>query len=222
MFEAVDLYCERSSPDFWAEPLNALTNASFLVSAWFSWRRARHLEATSLGVWILLGLICCISIGSSLFHTFANNLTRLLDVLPILFFQLTYVWLYCREIAKVRAIFVFSIVLAYLFAVFIGRQFPHILNGSLIYGPAIIVLLVLSVYHATVLRVERYVVLTATAVFMVALICRTIDIAICPYFPLGTHFLWHVCNAIMLYLLLRAFVANLSIKLRVVSNKFHL
>jgi len=31
---AVDHYCERTSSAFDAEPLNALTNAAFLVAAW--------------------------------------------------------------------------------------------------------------------------------------------------------------------------------------------
>ena len=36
MFEIVDLYCERTSPVFWAEPVNALTNLAFFLAAWFS------------------------------------------------------------------------------------------------------------------------------------------------------------------------------------------
>jgi len=34
---AVDHYCERTSSAFDAEPLNALTNAAFLVAAWGAW-----------------------------------------------------------------------------------------------------------------------------------------------------------------------------------------
>ncbi len=41
MFEPIDLYCERTSSAFWVEPVNALTNVLFLVSAWFVWRRAK-------------------------------------------------------------------------------------------------------------------------------------------------------------------------------------
>ena len=35
----VDGYCERTGPGYWSEPLNALSNAAFLVAAWASWRR---------------------------------------------------------------------------------------------------------------------------------------------------------------------------------------
>jgi len=107
-----------------------------------------------------------------------------------------------------------SIILAYLLAAIVGMQFPHILNGSLIYAPAILLLLILGIYHAATRRIERYVLLGAAGIFVVSLTCRTVDGIICPYFPLGTHFLWHVCNAIVLYLILRGFLANAFVEIR--------
>ncbi|MCK4563887.1 MAG: ceramidase domain-containing protein [Verrucomicrobia bacterium] len=203
MFEPIDLYCERTSSAFWAEPVNALTNVLFLVSAWFIWRRAKKMEAVSSGVWLLLVLMCAIGIGSFLFHTFAITWARWVDVLPILFFQLLYAWLYCREIARIHFTYALAILLAYCVAAFVGRQFPHVLNGSLIYAPAMVFLVVLGIYHLATRRMERYIVLTATGVFFVALISRTVDTAVCPHFLLGTHFMWHVCNALVLYLMMR-------------------
>jgi hypothetical protein len=29
----IDLYCERVSPSFWAEPVNAVSNLAFLIAA---------------------------------------------------------------------------------------------------------------------------------------------------------------------------------------------
>jgi len=209
MFEKVYLYCERSaSPAFWAEPVNALTNILFLVAAWFVWRRANKLGAVSTGVSLLLMLICAIGIGSFLFHTFATTWARWVDVLPILFFQLLYAWLYFREVARVRFASALAIVLGYTLAALYARLFPHILNGSLTYAPALVFLVVLGIYHSATRRKERFIVLGATAVFIVALTCRTVDNALCPFFPLGTHFMWHVCNAIVLYLMMRGLLAN--------------
>jgi hypothetical protein len=45
--------------------------------------------------------------------------------------------------------------------------------------------------------------LSATGVFCVSLIFRAIDPAVCPSFPIGTHFLWHVLNGLMVGLLLQ-------------------
>ena len=45
--------------------------------------------------------------------------------------------------------------------------------------------------------------LTAGGVFTVSLACRMADTPVCDSFPLGTHFIWHMLNATVLYLLLR-------------------
>jgi hypothetical protein len=37
----------------------------------------------------------------------------------------------------------------------------------------------------------------------VSLTFRTIDIAVCDAFTLGTHFVWHMLNAVVIYILLR-------------------
>ena len=44
----------------------------------------------------------------------------------------------------------------------------------------------------------------AALLFAISLVFRTIDRAICPAVPLGAHFLWHMLNACVLWLLLRA------------------
>lgn len=42
-----------------------------------------------------------------------------------------------------------------------------------------------------------------TALFAVSLTLRQLDGPLCQGWPLGTHFGWHLCNAAVLYLLLR-------------------
>jgi hypothetical protein len=44
----------------------------------------------------------------------------------------------------------------------------------------------------------------AAAVFVISLAFRTVDRAVCGTFPLGTHFIWHLLNAVVLFVLLRA------------------
>ena len=143
----VDLYCERLGPGLWAEPVNTTTNLAFFVAAWVTWRMADQLRAFSVGVWLLIGLIGAIGMGSGLFHAFATNWARVLDVVPILLFQLVYVWVYCRRIVQMRFEYAAGLLAAYIVAAYFGRQFPHLLNGSLIYAPAMVVLLALGLYH---------------------------------------------------------------------------
>jgi hypothetical protein len=48
----------------------------------------------------------------------------------------------------------------------------------------------------------------ATAVFLLSFAARTLDQTVCPGFPLGTHFLWHLLNATLLYLLVRLVILH--------------
>lgn len=211
MFEQFDLYCERTSPDFWAEPVNALTNVCFLIAAWFVWRRAKERHADSRGVRLLLVLMCCIGIGSFLFHTFATLWARILDVVPILLFQLAFAWLYFRKVIRVRFLPATIFVVTYLAIVLVIRWlFGHVLNGSMIYAPAMLLLLALGLYHLKTRRAEPYAIAAAAGVFAIAVTFRSIDHTLCSCFPLGTHFMWHILNPIALYLLISGLPANQS------------
>ncbi|MFZ9948762.1 MAG: PfkB family carbohydrate kinase [Gemmobacter sp.] len=90
LFDPVDAYCERTDPSLWSEPVNALTNAAFLIAAAVMWVRLRG-ESDPTGR-ILCVLLGAIGVGSGLFHLFANRLTGIMDVVPILGFILAYVF----------------------------------------------------------------------------------------------------------------------------------
>lgn len=205
----IDLYCERLGPGLWAEPINALTNLSFVVAAIVTWHMANHLKSLSSGIYLLIGLMVSISIGSGLFHTFATNWTRVLDVIPILLFQLAYLWIYGRQVIKMRTGYLTGAVVLFLVAAYFGRQFPHLLNGSLIYAPAFMLLLGLGIYHYRHARNQRTLLLWATGVFSLSLFFRTIDQAACEYIPIGTHFFWHLINGLLVYLAASGLLMNL-------------
>ena len=46
----------------------------------------------------------------------------------------------------------------------------------------------------------------AAVVFAVALFARTVDEEVCGAFPLGTHFLWHTLDGVLVFLVSRALV----------------
>ena len=37
---------------------------------------------------------------------------------------------------------------------------------------------------------------------------RSIDLSVCPYFPVGTHFLWHILNGGVVYLVMHVLILN--------------
>ena len=175
----VDLYCERIGTGFWAEPINALTNISFVLAAWGAWRLSRRSSTLSPGIWLLLATAVAIGIGSFVFHTVSTNWARVLDVLPILIFQLLFLWLYGRRVIALTRPTSGLLLAGFLAAAFLGRQFPAILNGSLIYAPAILAILALGLYHARTAAIGRFDLLAAVGVLAVALFFRTIDSAAC-------------------------------------------
>ena len=210
----IDLYCERIGAGLLAEPVNALTNAAFFIAAWAAWSLARRSHRLSAGIWMLIALSIAIGTGSALFHTFASRWARVLDEVPILLFQLCYLWLYARRIMRLRTGFAAAAIAAYLVAAYFGRQFPDLLNGSLVYAPALILLLGLGVYHFLRNKIGRLLLLATTGIFLIALALRSVDEAACPYIPIGTHFLWHALIAVVLYLSMRALILNLPMRFR--------
>jgi hypothetical protein len=200
----VDLYCERLGPGLLAEPVNAITNAAFFVAAWLLCRHAQRSAPVGVEIGTLLGLIVAIGIGSTLFHTLATTWARWLDVLPILLFQLAFLWTYARGPMRRRALPAAALVLAFLGVALYARRFPHLLSGSLTYAPAIVAIFALGIHQWLTDKTRPPLLLAAAAVFTLSLTLRTVDGAACQYFALGTHFFWHLLNAVVLYLAVRS------------------
>jgi hypothetical protein len=69
--------------------------------------------------------------------------------------------------------------------------------GGAMYLPTVLVLIILGLD----LRRHRPSVgkpfLIAVGVFLIAFTARTLDMPLCAYTPIGTHFLWHILNAVL-------------------------
>src|SRR6266511_2219889 len=143
----IDLYCERLVPGMWAEPLNAISNAGFLLGAWTARRHARRQGIAGRDSALLVGLMASIGVGSTLFHTFATPWALALDVLPILCFQMAFLWLYLRRVVGLGRLHSSVSVAGFLAVTLVARQFPAVLNGSLSYAPALAAVVGLGVYH---------------------------------------------------------------------------
>ncbi|WP_305907495.1 ceramidase domain-containing protein [Methylomarinum sp. Ch1-1] len=206
----IDLYCERLDAGFWAEPFNALSNAIFLIAAWFAWRLSKRSAEPSLTIKLLVLLIASIGVGSFIFHTFATRWSMILDLLPILLFQLTFFWIYSQKVMSFEKRQSALLLTVYLLSIVLGGRFPEFFNGSLIYLPALLLLLSLGVFHYLQHKQERYILLGVSGLFMLSLAFRTLDAEICPQFPLGTHFLWHLSCGVIVYLSARALLINVD------------
>src|SRR4051794_38853327 len=95
--DPVDLYCERLDASFWAEPVNATSNAAFLIAAGAAFLRWRRAGASDVPALLLIGVVAVVGIGSFLFHTLATRWSELADVLPIAAFIYGYFMLAMRR-----------------------------------------------------------------------------------------------------------------------------
>jgi hypothetical protein len=187
-----------------AEPINAASNAAFLLAAWLLWRLARQRGALSAPIGLLLGLIVATGVGRTLFHTYATGWARWLDELPILLFQLAFLWFYARAVLHWPRVSAAALVVELLVAAFGARGFPQFLNGSVTYAPAIGAIFALGPHHWLKCREEPPLLLAAAGAFTLSLVLRAVDDAVCAAFPVGSHFLWHLLNAVVIYLAVRS------------------
>jgi hypothetical protein len=204
----MDAYCERVGPGLLAEPLNAVSNISFLLAAWAAWLLAKRTGTLSAGVRALIALAALVGIGSILWHTYPTMPTLILDIVPILIFLIWFIWLYARNVIGMRSLFAVASVRAFLLGTFLAFPFAGVLHGALVYTPGLIVALVLGVFHATERTVARFTLLAAAGVYSAALFFRTLDNEVCPVLPIGTHFLWHFLIGLVTYLAMRSLILS--------------
>ena len=213
----LDAYCERASDaGLWAEPINAITNLGFILAAYYCARTLAPLKNHTLrevgDIWLLVVALFAIGIGSGLWHTAPNQTTVLMDVIPITLFINVYLVSAMRRLlglSWVKTILCFA---AYWALTIVAQTNldPDTLNGSIMYAPTYITLVMLSlaIAHKNKALGEEF--LFILGLFTLSLILRTVDTWVCPLMPLGTHFLWHAFNAIVLYRLLRVLIARVA------------
>lgn len=213
MGDFIDIYCERTGPGAWAEPLNALTNAAFFVAAFFAFRLARRCGAPAGETGLLIALLLAIGTGSALCHTLATGWAMLADTLPILMFQIAFLVVYGLRVMKLPGVKLALLLGAYFFATMIFGALPqHWLNGSVSYFPALLFLGGLGAWHFRARREGPALLMMAALTLAVSLTFRSVDMLICPHFPAGVHFIWHLLNGTVLYMALAALILNFKNK----------
>lgn len=218
MDNPIDLYCERLEPGLWAEPVNALTNLAFLIAAAFllrDWLQTfRKRPGAGWDRLLLVILVAAIGIGSGLFHTFAQGWAELADVLPIALFISVYLLVFLKRITCLGwpATAAWFAVYHLLNALVKNTLPADFMNGSVFYLPSWLALVFMSAWLGLRRHAQWHLFTLASALFMVSLAFRSVDMALCPTWPLGTHFLWHLCNAILLWLLARGVMASSGVQ----------
>lgn len=193
----VDGYCERLGPGFWAEPVNALTNLAFIVAAIWAWRRGEGLVPAR----VLAAILFAIGVGSGLFHTLATRWAGVADVVPILIYILTYIYLANKHFwglsrtwsgVGTALFFPYAAATVPLFAMVPG------LGGSAGYAPVPLLIFAYAVALRHRLPEVAKGLAIGAGILVLSILFRALDMGVCTGWPLGTHFMWHILNAVML------------------------
>jgi hypothetical protein len=196
----VDAYCERLAPGLWAEPLNAVSNAAFLVAAAVLWWRHRPRPWSLRALPVLLALV---GLGSLSFHTIADTLTNLFDVGFIAVYVIWYLIVFAHHYLDVRWSLAWLAAPAFVvLAVATAPLGALVPGGSGIYLAPFLCLLAAAVVAAA-RRMPWHDLAWAAGVFVVSVTLRTLDQPLCGPWPSGTHYFWHVLNAVVLFLVAR-------------------
>lgn len=195
--QSIDIYCERLDVGIWAEPINAVTNFAFILAAIIMWIRCKNLVEGRVLAFLLFSIGC----GSFLFHTFAQTWAAILDVTPILIFILTYIYVANRRFlvwSKRMSITGVILFLPYQFLVVSILSSIQFFGSSAQYVPvAILIFFYSALLHKSKSNLSRELFVGAT-ILSLSIFARTIDEPLCLIVSVGTHFIWHILNAIML------------------------
>ena len=195
--EQIDAYCERMDASYWAEPINAVTNIAFILAALFMWRRSAGLPLAQA----LCVVLFAIGVGSFLFHTHATGWAAMTDVVPSVAYILLYIYVANRAFLGLGLWGALGGVA--LFIPYAGMMVPAFslipgLGSSAGYAPVPLLIYFYALWLKDRAPETAKGLAIGATILVVSLTFRTIDLPLCDGFPMGTHFMWHILNGIML------------------------
>lgn len=207
--------CERTGTSFLSEPLNVLSSFAFIFVAMAIYRHYhRHEDLEQKWIWDIHALTVItflIGVNSIAFHAFPSRLTELADTVTIVLFIILYFWCVLFRIGRCNLFQAGICFIAFVgFSHILVHQFPRALNDSIGYLSSMIALIMIAVHLHLKARPSSSHFMLAAITGVVSLFCRAIDRELCDMIPTGTHFLWHMLNATLLYILLKQLVRNVN------------
>jgi hypothetical protein len=150
-------------------------------------------------------LLILIGLGSFSFHTYANRLTGLFDVLAIALYLVAFAFLIPKQWSKSSIwiqlgsvlVLIICIVLTQLLIGTLKPAFPWLPPGMYL-GAWLTLIIYALVTQSSNSQAARFLWL-AIIIFPFSLMSRQLDIPLCD-FTGGSHWLWHLINGLTLYL----------------------
>jgi hemolysin III len=198
------VYAETNPDHFIVEPWNAVSSLFIVIPAVYWLFRITGLAKDFKFLLYCIPLMILGGAGSTLFHAFRiSPFFLFMDILPtalLTFSLMIYFWL---KVFKHwwYIIFVIGISIGVRFLFFgnipdfMAINISYVITGVLIGLPLLIILFQTKYY-----KIKD--VLLAILFFCLAIVFREMDSRDVPFFPMGTHFLWHGFTGIGAYFIL--------------------
>lgn len=204
--------CELQSNHLVSQPVNLLTNAAFLIASYLIYRLIRKNRIKEKGIITLFIGSVLIGLGSIAHHAVPNNFTLLLDGLPIYLFLFLALYHLIHALIPNKG---YSVLLSviYVFVNFLAPIAIRIPFDPNAVTPILNLafLLLITVFLSRKYKKPTNFLIWAMGSYTLATVFFLLDEKICSQFPIGTHFLWHIFNAMTIYFLVR-FIASTKAK----------
>ncbi len=189
-------YCETTSLEAFGEPVNTISNLAFILCGLILiFRNKMKLNPLPYAT-IFIG------VSSFLFHYIPTNFFAALDVFSIILFVIIYNIILTRKVLKYSLIYsVLSSTMILITSYFIGNFLFKTIIGSSGFYIGLVVYMVFTLFLLRKLAHVK-VFLFAIIFFTVSIIFRSADTYLCNYILIGTHFIWHILNSLVIYLLI--------------------
>jgi len=205
----IDNYCERLDPGLFGEPFNTITNIAFLIVAYclgkylttveknigYSDRQSRY----------LINLVWFIGFGSLAFHIFSSLWAGIFDTLPIALLILSYSYLSLRRFFSINK---YISVLAPLIIILMNLVLNKMgdVTNSAYFAALIGMILIGCIAFLCDKKRIFFGMLISVIVFTISLTFRIFDEILCLNIAIGTHWIWHILNALTLYIIIKLFI----------------
>lgn len=218
----VKFLCERTESGLFAEPLNAVSSMAFMLVAYLviRYRNSQHeIRGKNIAdIHLLTLLIGFIGIGSFTFHTLSTTWAELMDIVPIVLFILVYFVCFLLRVVRCGMFQVAVALVAFLgFTYFIMTAFPGAFNNSIAYLSTMGALCAMAIYLNIMRRPSARMYLMAALIGCISLFFRSIDMMVCDMVSVGTHFIWHSLNAVVIYILMIQLIHNVDRRARMLK-----
>lgn len=205
LFATPDIYyCEAPMFGDYFQPLNTITNISFIIAGLVFYYQLKKVGGIDLRAKILLWIMIIFGLGSAAWHTYPTFWTWIWDVFPpTLFFLYLNYFLFTRVLPSIRLgqiWFVMAMIWTGIMTFVLQYVFNNELNGAETYIAQLAFQIALGVYDLFRKRIAAKWIFALVGIFVFQLFFRQNDGTFCESWPHGLHFLWHLNGGFLFYL----------------------